>query len=356
MNHDAKVHVRNGRTSAALAVALAFCCAPAAFGQGAGTTAGSSGEAGPSNPPVCGSPAGSGTPTTKVARPAARSASAAASAAPVLGTLTLDQEDQETVTSAAFGRSTGPQSLTLVYRVHGCRVTPSLPRPVSPLPTGPVRTGGMRTLPRGAVQIDDVDADGDRYVVHLRIRVASDGSARRDAAGRPTRVFGVALASSSTSSGNGRVRSAATAPAFTLAPGSYTGFVRLEAPWMHTVATPVTVTRSESDLLVPIVIGLLGSGVGFLLFWLARTIHHDDLLVKEEWVLWFTGVVSVVFGAGSAFFTNYVNQDVWTWSANGLALFTAAFSASTAGVAAGLLTGIYKTSAPAPPPVPREAH
>jgi hypothetical protein len=68
------------------------------------------------------------------------------------------------------------------------------------------------------------------------------------------------------------------------------------------------------------------------------------LLVKETWVLWFAAAASIIVGAGSAFFTNYLNQDVWTWNANGLALFTAAFSASTAGVAAGLLTGIYNNT------------
>jgi hypothetical protein len=324
MQPDAKRHVGGARLAVAIAVALALalCWAPAAPSQTATPTLGTEGTD-LSNLPVCGSPAASPSAGSTSAPQRASAGSAqprTTSQEPLRGTLTLDQEDQETVTSAAFGRSTDPQPLTLVYRVAGCRVTDALALPASPLPTGPVRTAGMRTLPRGAVRIDDVDADGDRYVVHLRISVSSDSAPGR---------------------------AAAAAPGFSLRPGSYTGFVRLEAPWMHTVATPVTVTRSESDLLVPLLIGLLGSGGGFALFALARKIHHDDLLVKERWVLVFAGIVSVVVGTGSAFFTNYVNQDVWTWSANGLALFTAAFSASTAGVAAGLLTGIYKSSAPA---------
>jgi putative flippase GtrA len=88
----------------------------------------------------------------------------------------------------------------------------------------------------------------------------------------------------------------------------------------------------------------VGGLCGFFVFWLLRKIHDDDLMVKETWVLWLAAIVSVVVGAGTAFITNYINQDVWTLEANGLALFIAAFSASTGGVAAGLLTGIYKTS------------
>lgn len=61
-------------------------------------------------------------------------------------------------------------------------------------------------------------------------------------------------------------------------------------------------------------------------------------------MLWLTAAVSIAVGAGTAYLTNYLNQDVWTFDANGVALFTAAFSASTTGVAAGLLTGIYNTT------------
>jgi hypothetical protein len=98
----------------------------------------------------------------------------------------------------------------------------------------------------------------------------------------------------------------------------------------------VTVTRSEDSEWIPLGIGVLGGLCGFFVFWLLRKIHNDDLLVKETWVLWLAAIVSVVVGAGTAFVTNYFNQDVWTVDANGLALFIAAFSASTGGVAAGL--------------------
>ena len=104
----------------------------------------------------------------------------------VLATLTLDQEDQETVTAATFGRSTDPQPLTLVYRVSGCRVVDTLPLPRSPLPTGPVNTVGARALPLGSVQIDDVEADGDRYVVHLRVFVSSGKASDQGGTSKPS--------------------------------------------------------------------------------------------------------------------------------------------------------------------------
>jgi hypothetical protein len=257
----------------------------------------------------------------------------------VLATLTLDQEDQETVTAATFGRSTDPQPLTLVYRVSGCRVVDTLPLPRSPLPTGPVNTVGARALPLGSVQIDDVEADGDRYVVHLRVFVSSGKASDQGGTSNPA-----------SAAGSGPTATAASAVAsppgeFSVDPGSYTSFVRVKGEWLRTVATPVTVTRSEDTESIPLGIGALGGLCGFFVFWLLRKIHEDDLMVKERWVLWFAAAASVVVGTVTAFVTNYLNQDVWTVESNALALFIAAFSASTGGVAAGLLTGIYKTSA-----------
>jgi putative flippase GtrA len=275
---------------------------------------------------------------------------------PIRATLTLDQEDQETVTGAAFNRSTDPQPLTLVYRVAGCRVKDDLPLPRSPLPTGPVKTAGARPLPLGSVQIDDVDADGDRYVVHLLVFVSSDKASEQGGTPQPeatTQPRASATPAQTATTGPTRPDSTQaslrTSPPreFSVDPGSYTSFVRLKAPWLRTVATPVTVTRSEDTEWIPIGIGIAGGLSGFFLFWLLRKIHGQDLLVKETWVLWLTAGVCVAVGAGTGFFTNYINQDIWTFNANGLALFTAAFSASTAGVTAGLLTGIYKTTATA---------
>ena len=308
--------------------------------------------------PLCGQPA------TPKSRTAARNAEPS-SGEPVRATLTLDQEDQETVSAATFGRATDPQPLTLVYRVSDCRVTGTLEWPRSPVPTGPVNTAGARALPLGAVQIDDVEAEGNRYVVYLRVFVSSDkasdqgGAAKPSGASTPKPSGGQANPSAvpdgtpttTTPNGNetgaaGAATAASTSPPekFNVDPGSYTSFVRIKAPWMKTVATPVTVSRSEDSEWIPLGVGVLGGLCGFFVFWLLRKVHDDDLLVKETWVLWLAAIVSVVVGAGTAFVTNYLNQDVWTVDANALALFIAAFSASTGGVAAGLLTGIYKTS------------
>src|ERR1700750_431015 len=159
---------------AARVLGLALLVAPAARSETAGAA-----NADVSKRPVCGTPARAAaqprsTSATQRARTSLGRAAESAATPPVQGTLTLDQEDQQTVTSAAFGRSKDPQALTLVYRVAGCRVTDGLPLPSNPVPTGPVKTAGSRMLPLGAVRVDDADADGDRYVVHLRIVAASD--------------------------------------------------------------------------------------------------------------------------------------------------------------------------------------
>jgi hypothetical protein len=268
-------------------------------------------------------------------------------------TLTLDQEDQETVTAAAFARTTDPQPLTLVYRVTGCRVTAELPLPLSPLPTGPVNSPEAGTLPFGSVQIADVDADGDRFVVYLRVYVSSDKASAQGGVPDPNASPAPSGAGDGARTDTAAAGTGAPSPApatsaptsFDVGPGSYTSFVRLKGAWLHTVATPVTVTRSEDSEWIPLLIGVAGGLCGFFVFWLLRKVHHDDLLVKETWVLWLAAATSVVVGAGTAFVTNYFNQDVWTFEANALALFIAAFSASTGGVAAGLLTGIYKSTA-----------
>jgi hypothetical protein len=316
--------------------------------------------------PVCGQPApvatnstskGDGKATTSKARKRAaarkaRARAAAAKAEPTRATLTLDQEDQETVTGAAFGRGTAPQPMTLVYRVAGCRVTDDLALPVSPLPTGPVKTAGARPLPLGAVQIDDVDADSDRYVVHLRVFVSSGKASDQGGTAMPEAPTPAPTGTPSRTSANVAEfpgLPSSSAEQFEVEPGSYTSFVRLKAPWMRTVATPVTVTRSEDTELIPIIIGIVGGLAGFVLFVLLRWIHGEQLLVREGWVLALTGFICVAVGAGTAFFTSYLNQEIWTFNANALALFTAAFTASTAGVTAGLLTGIYREKATAEP-------
>jgi hypothetical protein len=296
------------------------------------------------NLPVCGQPApvaasSSSKGDGKAKGAKARKRAAAAKAESTRATLTLDQEDQETVTAAAFGRGTAPQPMTLVYRVGGCRVTDELALPVTPLPTGPVKTAGARPLPMGAVQIDDVDADGDRYVVHLRVFVSSHKAEDQGGTARPEAPTPTPTRTSASVAGFPGITS--SADQFEVGPGSYTSFVRLKAPWMRPVATPITVTRSEDTEWIPIGIGILGGLSGFILFALLRQIHGDSLFVNGA-LVGFTGVVCVVVGAGAAFFTNYLNQEIWTFNANGLALFTAAFSASTAGVTAGLLTGIHK--------------
>jgi hypothetical protein len=380
------------------ACALVFLCTPlAAVGQtpaagtGAGSGSGNSSARAQSNVanlPVCGQSASSARSSASSRRSKAqrakrrardrrargaggKKAAASTRPEPVRATLTLDEEDQETVTAAEFGRSTDPQPLTLVYRVTGCRVTADVPLPRSPLPTGPVNTAGARPLPLGSVQIDEVDADGDRYVVYLRVFVSSNkaeeqgGSAEPSppATATPTGDRGAGSPDGTATAPGGASRSNATETSeqpspgstdtppptsppdeFGVDPGSYTSFVRLKADWMHTVATPVTVTRSEDSEWIAAGIGIIGGVSGFIIFSLLRKIHGQNLLITEQWVLWVTAGISIGVGAGTAYFTNYINQEVWTFEANGVALFTAAFSASTAGVAAGLLTGIYNTT------------
>jgi hypothetical protein len=64
--------------------------------------------------------------------------------------------------------------------------------------------------------------------------------------------------------------------------------------------------------------GLIGAALGFGAFALVRVLH-DERLNVHGWVLITAGLVSIGIGVGTAYYTNYLNQDVWTMDANGLA-------------------------------------
>lgn len=175
------------------------------------------------------------------------------------------------------------------------------PEPRQPLRIYPAKTGD--TIPAGVVALDgSPDVEGSRYIVH--VKVSSDS----------------------------------------FDPGSYNGFVEIKAPWLNTVRTPVSVSRSENRLWVPLGWGALGAVAGFVLFALLRFFRNNDLLVSRG-QLALAALVSVIVGAVAVYATNYLNQDVWSSTDNAWAAIVVGFTASTSGVMTALLAAVWGADA-----------
>jgi hypothetical protein len=260
---------------------LVFCCAPSVAGAA-------------DEPPICGAPSGGG---------------AAGKA-----TLALADQDPETVAGATYGRDTGERQMTLVYTASGCRLADDLPAPLDPPPIGPPKDQTLDTVPHGVIRLNGPpEIDGNQYIVYLT--VSTSPTAFKNQAGKEVQ------------------------PSFD--PGTYGGFLHLRAPWLHRTGTPVAISRSDNEWLKVAVLASIGALGGFVVFVLLHWFAQADLLVGGLRFA-FAGAAGVVIGAGTAYLTNYLNQGVWTFDANGRALMLAAFTAATTGpVVSGLLTKVY---------------
>jgi hypothetical protein len=233
-----------------------------------------------------------------VASPLAAPAEAATCSTTEKARLALDGKADELVVAAAFKRKTGTRHMTLVYTVSGCQLADTAPKPKTPLPIYPPETGDE--IPAGAIKLaraPNVENEGKRYLVLLM--VASDS----------------------------------------ITPGSYSGLVEVVSPVLNPVRTPVTISRSESRLWVPLLWGLLGAAGGFGLFASLRFFKGNNLRVNGL-LLGVAAAISLIVGAIAAVTTSYLNQDVWTSSANAWAAVAIGFTASTSGVMSALLAAV----------------
>jgi hypothetical protein len=234
-------------------------------------------------------------------------------------TLALADQDPETVAGATYGRRTGERQMTLVYTVTGCRLVDGLAAPASPPPIGPPKDQAGNTIPFGVIRLDGApEVDGNRYIVRLIVST------------RPAAII---------HSGDRAVE-----PSFD--PGTYAGFLHLNAPWMRRVGTPIAISRSENQRALVAGLAVAGAVAGFLVFWALHWFADAALLVGRPRFA-FAGLASIVIGAGTAYSTNYLNQGVWTFESNWQALLTAAFTSATAGpLVAGLLAKVYDDKQP----------
>jgi hypothetical protein len=246
---------------------------------------------------------------------------------PAKATLALADQDPETVASANYGRDTGERLMTLVFTATGCELTEKLATPSDPPRIGPPKDDALDQIPFGVVRLDGApEVDGSRYIVHLKVSTA------------PAAI----------TSSDGKV----TTPSFD--PGTYAGFLHLQAPWVRRVGTPIAISRSDDQWLKVALLAAAGAFAGFLAFFIVHWFAQAEMVVGRL-RFFVAGLLSVAVGAGVAYTTNYLNQGVWTLSANGQALLVAAFTAATAGpLVTGLLGKVYDDNVTVVQPV-REA-
>lgn len=205
-------------------------------------------------------------------------------------------------TDLRFERSTDPGTLSLIFRVTGCDLAPGALEPT--MTVLPPPRGGEKKVNDDAVEFKSAQADPHSIEVLLDVD--------------PDYVD----------------------------PGSYGALIALRAPYIATTRTPISVSRSEPNALIPLGWGALWGVLGMAFFSLLRRIKRIPMTVSRRW-LFFAGVVAACVGA-AVVYGNYLDQEVWAFEQNGLAAAGTGFSAGTSGVMTTLLGAMWGSDTGAP--------
>jgi hypothetical protein len=210
-------------------------------------------------------------------------------------TLALDERSSKT--HLWFKRETGHREISLVFKATGCELPTRFPKPrLRVLPEQ-----GSWELPPGVLTVKSWEVFGAELILKLDV----DASKFR--------------------------------------PGTYDGKLIVRSPYLNSNRTPISVSRSESRIWVPILIGAITGLAGLIWFALLRGASHAQLTVEPRWLLVLSGVCMV---AGMvAVFISYWDQNVWTLDENLIASAVAGFTGATTGAMAGLLGVVWATPA-----------
>ena len=223
------------------------------------------------------------------------------SATPVRAMLALD--DKSSRTTLAFKHDRGHQGISLVFTATACELPASPEKPKLVLLT----KAGSKDLPDDALSVKSVEADGEEFILKV------DVNANR------------------------------------CAPGTYDGQLAARAPYLApTNRIPISVSRSENRLWVPLLIGAIAGLAGLLWFGLLRTASQTALSVSRI-MLMFVTLACMLAGALTVFIS-YWDQDVWSIGDNFIGAVTAGFTGATTGAMAGLVGVVWRqpTAAAAP--------
>jgi hypothetical protein len=214
-------------------------------------------------------------------------------AEPARATLALDERSSKT--HLWFKRETGHREISLVFRTTGCDLPSRLPNPrLVVLPEQ-----GSWELPDGVLTVESADVLG----AELLLKVDVDASRFK--------------------------------------PGTYDGKLVIRSPFLKSNRTPISVSRSESRIWIPMLVGAVTGVAGLIWFALLRGASQAQLTVEPRWLLVLGGVCTI---AGMvAVFISYWDQNVWTLDENLIASAVAGFTGATTGAMAGVLGVVWAT-------------
>jgi hypothetical protein len=127
-------------------------------------------------------------------------------------------------------------------------------------------------------------------------------------------------------------------------PGIYDGLIAMRAPYVGPNRTPISVSRSEDRVWLPMLLGAIAGLAGLVWFALLKAVTNTKLAVPKRmlpWVALACTLACMVAGV-LAVFVSYWDQDVWSLNDNLVSALTAGFTGATTGAMVALLGVVWK--------------
>jgi hypothetical protein len=191
--------------------------------------------------------------------------------------------DPDSVTTVAFKRDIDKQKLLIRFNASGCELPNKAPEPT------------VDVLPRQNVK------NVPEHVLTLSKAVADQPDYSLTFVADPSR-FG---------------------------PGTYGGVVEVRAPFLATARAPISLSRSETNELLLVGLGLLGGAVS--LVWFLGLHLAKGATTKIKWWHYAFAFGAAAIAGVLAVETAYRAQDVWSFSENAGSALVAAFTGATTG-------------------------
>lgn len=201
--------------------------------------------------------------------------------------------DPDSVTSIVYRRDTDPQKLLIRFKATGC----TLPTDAKPPEIDVLPKQNIKNVPDDVIKLENAVADGSDY--SLTFSVAPEK----------------------------------------FDPGTYGGFAEVRAPFLNTVRAPISLSRSESDEVLLVLLGLLG-GIASLV-WFVGLRLAKGAVTKIEWWHYVLAFVAAAVAGIIAVDTAYRAQDVWSFSDNAGSALVAAFTGATTGTMVAALAVLF---------------
>ena len=216
-------------------------------------------------------------------------------APPARATLTLDEKSSKT--HLLFKRETGHREISLVFIAAGCDLPRALRHPrLVVLPEQ-----GSWELPLGVLTVKSAEVFGAEFLLKVDVNASK------------------------------------------FKPGTYDGKLVIRSQYLNSNRIPISVSRSESRIWVPMLIGAITGLAGLIWFALLKGASQAQLTVEPRWLLVLSAVCIV---AGMlAVFISYWDQNVWTLDENLIASAVAGFTGATTGAMTGVLGVVWATPA-----------